>query len=112
MRVYSRLDRVLQGADSLLRAATRFLKKKNRLFDLERRFFHLFTELLKLPAGRSQLKAFEAARAGLQDLKEQPEAQALLQTLDLDAWLESRITGQTFAAAVRANWQQRSLRTT
>jgi hypothetical protein len=98
--------------ESLLRAATRFLKKKNRLFDLERRFFHLFTDLLKLPPGRGQIIAFEAARAGLHELNAQPEAQALLQTLDLDAWLESRITGQTFAAVVRANWEQRSLRTT
>jgi tetratricopeptide (TPR) repeat protein len=96
--------------ESLLRAATRFLQKKNRLYDLERRFFQFMSELMRAPSKNEEAQAFKKMQDDLSTLSTWPGAQALLQTFDLEAWLEAKITNQTFAAAVKAKWQtQQSL---
>jgi hypothetical protein len=90
--------------ESLLRSATRFLKKKNRFLSLEQRFIHFVSELTRLPAGKAQLEAFEKMREDLHKEMNQPATKALLQTFDLDAWLESKISGKSFAAIVQQKW--------
>lgn len=90
--------------ESLLRSATRFLKKKNRFLNLEQRFLHFVSELTRLPGGKLQTEAFERMRGFLRSGLDQPTTKTLLQTFDLDAWLESKIKGQTFAAIVRQKW--------
>ncbi|MBK6929844.1 MAG: hypothetical protein IPH12_02910 [Saprospirales bacterium] len=91
--------------ESLLRSATRFLQKKNRLYDLERRFFQFMSELMRAPAGREQQRAFRKMQEDLAGLSALPGARALLQTFDLEAWLDSKIKGYTFATAVRTKWE-------
>lgn len=92
--------------ESLLRSTTRFLQKKNRLYDLERRFMHFMSELVRAPSAREQQNAFRKMKADLLGLGAQHDAQVLLQTLDLSAWIESKISGKTFAAIVRERWQR------
>jgi hypothetical protein len=92
--------------ESLLRSATRFLQKKNRLYDLERRFIHFIAELIRQPSGREQKNIFQKMKIDLEELSRLPAAKALLQTFDLASWLDARITGQTFAAAVREKWRR------
>jgi tetratricopeptide (TPR) repeat protein len=86
--------------ESLLRSAIRFLQKKNRLFDLERRFIHFMSELVRLPSSRERSGAFLKMKAALLSQIGQPGVAALLQTFDLEAWLDSKISGQTFAQVV------------
>ncbi|MFN0016280.1 MAG: hypothetical protein ACKVU2_17205 [Saprospiraceae bacterium] len=93
--------------DSLLRSATRFLQKKNRLYDLERRFFHLMPELMRARNSDDQHIAFNKMQDEITQLASWPETHALLQTFDLEAWLEAKITGQTFADVVRKKWARR-----
>jgi hypothetical protein len=90
--------------ESLLRSATRFLQKKNRLFDLERRFMHLMNDLLRRPEPREQQRAFRAMKDELQVMAQLPGTRSLLQTFDLEAWLESKLTHQPFAEVVREKW--------
>ncbi len=92
--------------ESLLRSATRFMQKKNRLYDLERRFFHFMGELLRAPSAREQRPVFVKMQTDLEQLSSLPGARALLQTFDLEAWLEAKLNGQTFAQAVRAKWER------
>jgi tetratricopeptide (TPR) repeat protein len=92
--------------ESLLRSALRFLQKKNRLFDLERRFIHLMSELVRLPSAREWVSAFVRMRSALQSQAAQPGVAALLQMFDLDSWLESKISGQSFAEVVKKKWKQ------
>jgi hypothetical protein len=87
--------------ESLLRSATRFLQKKNRLFALARRFIQLFSELMRAPSAREQQLAFQRVRADWTELSNLPGAQVLLQTFDLDAWLEAKQQGISFSEAVR-----------
>ena len=91
--------------ESLLRSATRFMQKKNRLFDLERRFIQLFSALLRAPSARAQQAAFQRLRADWPALTGLPGAAALLQTFDLDAWLESKIQGLPFGEIVRRKFE-------
>ncbi|MBK8554715.1 MAG: hypothetical protein IPL65_02570 [Lewinellaceae bacterium] len=92
--------------DSLLRSATRFMQKKNRLFDLERRFMQLMSELMKATGSREEIAALSKTREDLRPLAKMPATQALLQTFDLDAWLQSRIMGSSFATVVQIKWQE------
>lgn len=92
--------------ESLLRSATRFLQKKNRLYDLERRFIHFVSELMRQPSARGQLGVFQKMKTDLQEVAKMPGAKVLLQTFDLEAWLDSRIDGRTFAAVVRDKWRR------
>jgi hypothetical protein len=91
--------------ESLLRAATRYMQKKNRLFELERRFIQLFSTLMRAPSARAQLAAFQRIRADWPALTELPGAAALLQTFDLDAWVESKIQGLRFGEVVRRKFE-------
>ena len=92
--------------ESLLRSATRFLQKKNRLYDLERRFIHFMQELMRQPSVREQQGVFQKIKIDLQEIAQVPGAKALLQTFDLEAWLDAKLGGRTFAAAVREKWQR------
>lgn len=87
--------------DSLMRSATRFMQKKNRLLDLERRFMHLMSDLLRAPSSKGKQQAFQAMKTDLAELSDTPDTRALLQTFDLDAWLDSKIQGISFSEAVR-----------
>ena len=94
--------------ESLLRSATRFMQKKNRLFDLERRFMVLISELMKAPGKKEERIAFEAMQTTLPELSREPKARALLQTFDLEAWLEGKITRRSFAEAVQQKFQRQN----
>lgn len=94
--------------DSLTRSATRFMQKKNRYQDLERRFIHFIHDLMKAPGQQEIRICFQKIKA---DLPEMSGYKTLLQTFDLEAWLESKIKGQTFAATVQEKWKNESART-
>ena len=92
--------------EPLLRSTTRFLQNKNRLYDLERRFMHFVSELMRQTSVREQLGIFQKMKTDLQEVAAMPGAKVLLQTFDLEAWLDSRISGRTFAAVVREKWRR------
>lgn len=92
--------------ESLLRSTTRFMQKKNRLFDLERRFIQLFNELMRAPSVREQQLAFQHIRTDWAELTGLPGAQVLLQTFDLDAWIDAKQQGIPFREAVQRKFHQ------
>ena len=94
--------------ESLLRSATRFLQKKNRLYDLERRFFQFMSELMRAPSTREQQRAFQKMKDNLAQFSSLPDTRVLLQTFDLEAWLEAKTNHQTFAEVVQAKWRRRT----
>jgi hypothetical protein len=90
----------------------RFLQKKNRLYDLERRFIHFMAELIRQPGPREQQPVFQKMKTDLEQLAKLPGAKTVLQTFDLAAWLDARISGQTFAATVAEKWRKETGATT
>lgn len=97
--------------ESLMRSATRFLQKKNRLYDLEQRFIHFMQELMRQPSEREQQGIFQKMKIDLQEIALLPGAKALLQTFDLEAWLDAKTSGRTFAAEVREKWRRETEKT-
>ena len=94
-----------------MRSATRFLQKKNRLYDLEQRFIHFMQELMRQPSEREQQGIFQKMKIDLQEIALLPGAKALLQTFDLEAWLDAKTSGRTFAAEVREKWRRETEKT-
>ncbi|MEZ4917752.1 MAG: hypothetical protein R2792_01505 [Saprospiraceae bacterium] len=94
--------------ESLLRSATRFMQKKNRLFNLERRFMLLISELMRAANPSEEMQAFTSIQTDLEILSHEPTAKALLQTFDLAAWLESKIRKKPFAAVVQEKFQMQA----
>lgn len=92
--------------ESLTRATARFLQKKNRYQDLERRFIHFIHDLTKSHGASEIRAAFQKAK---EDLPGLPGYRILLQTFDLEAWLDSKIKGHTFAATVQQKWKNEQL---
>ncbi len=92
--------------ESLLRSTMRFLQKKNRFFQLEKRFMHLIADLMRATTTRERDAAFQQMKADLEAEATSPGVGALLQTFDLGVWLESKVSGQTFAAAVREKFKR------
>lgn len=90
--------------ESLQRSAARFMKKKNRFLALEQRFIHFFSDLIKKPNAKAQVELFAKMQTQIKAEQDEPAIKALLQTFDLDAWLESKVQGQSFAAIVRKKW--------
>lgn len=88
--------------ESLLRSATRYIARKERLFTLERRFIECINELLKVTDTKAYKAPIQAMKNDLEQISQAPEAKVLLQTFDLEAWLDSKLVEKTFAEIVRA----------
>ncbi|MCS7035224.1 MAG: hypothetical protein RMJ33_02440 [Saprospiraceae bacterium] len=94
--------------ESLLRSTAQLLRRKKRLYELERRFFHGMSELLNAPNAAAQRAVFQKMQQDIRQLANQPEAYALLQTFDLEAWVEAKAHGRSFASVVRDKWRRQN----
>ncbi|MFN4080472.1 MAG: hypothetical protein ACK4NS_06195 [Saprospiraceae bacterium] len=92
--------------DAALRASRRFVRSRNRLYQLERQIFALMGKLLNAESERRKRLIFRHTYAKIQPLLNRQEAVALIQTLDLDAWIRSKLEGQSFARIVRQKWRE------
>lgn len=92
--------------ESLTRSAARYLQKKNRYLEMERRFIHFIHDLMRAPSQHELGLRFQKMK---EDLPQLPGYKILLQTFDLEAWLNSKIKGQTFAAAVQEKWRNTTI---
>ncbi|MDX2133264.1 MAG: hypothetical protein SFV52_00655 [Saprospiraceae bacterium] len=88
--------------DSLQRSATRFLRKKNRYSAFERRFFRLIHQLTAAQNEQEKRELFLGMQADMRPWKTDTDVQALLQTFDLEAWIESHIASIAYDQAVVA----------
>ncbi len=90
--------------DSLIRSTRRFLKQKNRLYDLEKQFIHLMGELMRLHNAHEKKAAIGAFEQKWHDIA---GTAALNQIFDLKSWIDSKISGKSFGATVKAKWQEK-----
>lgn len=92
--------------ESLLRSSYRYLRSKNRMFDIEKAFISLMSELLRMPSKNEQTEVFLRQKGSFLHLFRLPAGKILLQYFDLESWLEHKISGKTFAEAVREKYQK------
>ena len=93
--------------DSLIRSTKRFLKQKNRLYDLEKQFIQLMSDLLRIPSSEEKKNAIKAFEMNWNSIG---GTQALNQIFDLKSWVDAKISGKTFGLTVKEKWEQRALR--
>ncbi len=87
--------------ESILRNTTRFLKKKNRFYDIEERLLQGINDLTKQPSARAQIPIFKKIKDDLAGPALKGSAKILLQTFDLNAWINSKLMNKTFAETVQ-----------
>lgn len=87
--------------ESLVRSTTRFLQTHNQYYVIEQRFIQGIGEALKGQSVKDHQGAFQQVRNDLLQPAMMAMAKPLLQTFDLDAWLESKITNQPFIVCAK-----------
>lgn len=93
--------------ESLLRSTYRFLSKENRLFDFERKFLGFIRESMKPHSKKEIKKTLEVLKQDFEDLTEKYPS-GIFGMIDIVAWLESKISGKTFAEMVKERFQKLS----
>ncbi|MCS6929536.1 MAG: hypothetical protein NZM43_08585 [Saprospiraceae bacterium] len=92
--------------ESLLRSTAQLLRRKKRLYALEKSFLHSMSELLSAPDPAAQRIIFQKLQHSIRCLLSHSETQALLQTFDLEAWIEAKLENRSFASVVRDKWRR------
>lgn len=90
-----------RGLESAIRSFYRFLRKKCHLSAFDSTLLLFLRKLPGITDRRELRRALEELHAALTTLRETPEGKMRLFQFDFITWLESKITGRTFAAALR-----------
>ena len=89
--------------ESLLRSTYRFLNKENRLFEFERKFLNFIRESLKPHSKKEMKKILEDLKNDFEDLSK-TSAKGSFGLFDMTIWLESKISGKTYAEIMKARF--------
>jgi tetratricopeptide (TPR) repeat protein len=92
--------------ESLLRSTYRYLNKENRLSEFERKIMEFIREAGKPHSKKEMRQLFENLKQDFEQLSKSPEF-GVFQLFDLMSWLDSKISGKTFAGVVRERFQAR-----
>lgn len=93
--------------DSLLRSTYRYLNKENRLSEIEKKLMNFIKEANQIQSKKENKQALEKLRADFEGLSNTP-AYGIFGIFDLDAWIESKITGESFASVVQKKFKERA----
>jgi hypothetical protein len=96
----------LEHVDSLLRSSSRYLRSKNRLFKLEKTFIEFMGALTRAATKEEQKQLFLKEKQAISAHSKTQVGQILMQYFDLESWLDSKISENTFAEVVRAKLQK------
>ena len=91
--------------DSLLRSTYRFLNKENRLSELEKKFINFIKEAVQVQSKKQNKQALEQLKSEFEGLSKLPDY-GIFDLFDINAWLESKISGQRFAEVVKKKFQE------
>ncbi|MEZ4963140.1 MAG: hypothetical protein R2830_25175 [Saprospiraceae bacterium] len=86
--------------ESLIRSAYRYFKKGEMFFEMEKVFIQFFKEEGKLMSKSEKKTAFIALKSQFEKLSHLPIYKKY-SLFDINAWIESKITGEPFAEVVR-----------
>ncbi|MCR9288661.1 hypothetical protein N8684_00770 [bacterium] len=86
--------------ESLLRSTYRFLSKENRLFEFEKKFLNFIRESLKPHSKKELKKVLEILLKDFEELSK-TSAKGSFGLFDMTVWLESKISGTTYAEIMK-----------
>lgn len=97
--------------ESLIRSAYRYFRKGDMFFELEKAFINFFREEVKLMSKSEKKKAFIALKSYFGSFSHLP-AYKKYNLFDINAWIESKITGKSFAQVIREKHNAAAVRKT
>ena len=87
--------------DSLLRSSARYLRSRNRLFQMEKNFIRFMANLARAATKEAQKEVLTKEKDLLLSEAKSPVGRILLQYFDFESWINSKISGDSFANIVR-----------
>ena len=92
--------------ESLQRSTYRWLKKRNQLNEVERLIMSFIKQALEAPSKSELRTVYQSLQQSFEDLSQQQQTKAFLtKGFDLMAWLESKISGLTFAEVIQQKFR-------
>ncbi len=96
--------------ESLLRSSARYLRSRDRLFKMEKIVIRFMAELLRATSKEELLRVFKKEREALLAGSGSPVGRILLEYFDFESWIDSKISGKSFAETVRKKAAKLSVR--
>ncbi len=93
--------------DYLFRSTYRFLKKRDRVFEFEKRVMRFIRDSNKVSNPKALKGLMEELREDFVILSQNPSEKVMFQYFDFLSWLESKISGRSFAEVVAEKYQQK-----
>jgi hypothetical protein len=84
-----------------LRGTTRYMRSRKQEFNLEKLFIGLISDLTKLGSESERRKRCAETKKELQLIQDQASVRTILKTFDFDAWLDAKISGNSFEKVVK-----------
>ena len=90
----------------LFRSTYRFLKKRDRVFEFEKRVLRFIRDSNKIDSRKELVAEMKNLRADFVALSQTPSESVMFQYFDFLAWLESKISGKTFAEVMAEKYRR------
>lgn len=90
--------------DNLLRSTYRFLRKRNRMYKLEKSVLNFIKEANKTASSRALKDTFINLKEEFEAHAKDPTEKVMFQYFNFLAWVDSKISGKSFAEAVRERY--------
>jgi len=93
--------------DSLIRSAKRYLRKENRIYQFEIKIMDFITEMAKPLSKIEKKQTMLKLQSQLNDLLLLPEEERMMRMFNFPAWIESKISGDSFELVVQKYYRKR-----
>ena len=94
--------------DSLLRSTVRYLKKEKRIYQFESYIMSFFRDTVSKPHTKKGLKQrMELLSEQFNSLLQSPREARMMQLFDFPAWIESKISGESFGEAIARRFEEK-----
>lgn len=93
--------------DYLFRSTYRFLKKRDRVFEFERRVMQFFRDSNKVSSRKELVGLMKELREDFITLSQTPSENVMFLYFDFLSWVESKISGRSFAEVIAEKFQQK-----
>jgi len=93
--------------ESLIRSTKRYLRKENRIYQFELKIMDFFAEMAKPLTKKEKKQTMLKLQSQLEGLLLLKEEERMMRMFNFPAWIESKISGDSFEQVVQKYYQER-----
>ena len=90
--------------DSLMRSTKRYLRKEKRIYQFELKIMEFFNKMSKPLSKNQQKEAMQKLKIQFDELLKEPREARMMQMFNFQAWIESKITKESFPKIVQKQY--------